>query len=312
MLTDFLGFAAAAVVMVKAGEYAVKAITAIGKNLNVGHLVLSFFLVGLVSALPETSIAIISALEGVPHLGFGTLIGGAIADLTLVIGLVAIVSRRMVITQVTTYELWLFALIALLLGLSMDGNLSRPDGVILIGACLLFFFTLVQRNHIMDKVVHSDRRHLAKQLLIFLASASMVFLSANYVVEFAKVIASDFGLPLVVVGVIMLALATSLPETIFAIAAANNKMPDLAIGELFGVIMIDSTLLVGIIAVIHPLVLPTAELTKIGVFMLTSIALVAYFIRSDRVLTWREGVFLIFFYIFFLITELASVKLIPT
>jgi len=312
VLANIIGFLIAAVIMIQAGRLAVNALTAIGKNLNIGHFIISFFLVGLVSALPEGFVASVSAFQGVPHLGFGTLIGSVIADLSLVIGLVALVAGRTKITKGFTYELWLFALIALLLALGFDGTISRSDGLILIGGCLLFFYTIIQKNHIVEKLVHSDRRHLTKQLLIFSVSAAIVFISANYVVKFSRGLAVEFDIPLVVVGLILIALATSLPEAVFAITAARQKLADLAIGELFGVVIIDGTLLVGLVALIQPISIPTVELTKIAVFVLTAIALTTYFIRSGRILTWKDGIFLVFFYILFVITELTSVKLIPT
>lgn len=303
---EIVGFVLASAVMIKAGSYAVKSVTAIGKNLNIGPFVLSFLLVGLVSALPEGFISVISGFQGVPKLGFGTLIGSVILDLTLVIGLVAVVARKTKVTKGLTYELWLFSLMALLFALAFDGTVSRMDGAILIGGSVLFFYNILQNHHIMDKLVHSDKRHLIKQSMIFAASAAAVFISANFLVKYSQSMAADFGVPLVVIGIILLALATSLPEAVFAITAASKKLADVALGEMFGVIVIDGTLLIGLVAVIRPILLPAAELTKLAVFVLTAIALATYFTRTDKMLTWQEGVFLIMFYILFLFTELTT------
>ncbi len=312
LIFDILAFTIASVVMVKAGSYAIKSLTAIGKNLNVGHFLISFFLVGLVSSLPEGFVSIISAVQGVPNLGFGALIGSAIADLTLVTGIVALVAVRTKVTKGFTYELWLFALISLMLALGFDGTISRSDGAILMGGCLLFFFSILQKNHIVDKLVHSNKKHLYKNIALFFVSAIIVFFSADYVVNSARRVAADFEVPLVVIGLILIPLATTLPEAVFAISAAKKKLADIAIGELFGVIIIDSTLLIGLIAVIHPIAIASSDLTKIAVFALTSVALGTYFIRSDRHLTWKEGIVLIFFYIFFIMTELASAHPVAT
>ena len=306
---DVAGFALACVVMIKGGSYAVRSLTAIGKNLRIGGFLISFFLIGLVSALPEGFVASISAFQGVPNLGFGALIGSVIADLTLVVGLVAIAAGKIRIKQGFAYDLWLFFLMAMLFGMGADGQISRIDGLILIVGCLVFFYTMMRKSHLIDKLVHSDRRHLAKQFLLFAVSAAVVFISANFVVKYAQSIAVYFGLPLVVIGIILIALATSLPEAVFAITAATRKMGDVAIGELFGVIVIDGTLLIGLVAVISPITLPITELTKIAVFVLTAIALTVYFARADRVLTWKEGVFLILFYVLFIFTEITSAYL---
>ena len=306
---DVVGFILACVVMIKSGSYAVNSLTAIGKNLKIGGFIISFFLIGLVSALPEGFVSSIASFKGLPNLGFGALIGSVIADLTLVIGLVAVAARKIKIKQGFTYELWLFFLMALLLGLGVDGEISRVDGGILIGGCLLFFYTLLRSNRLIEKLVHSDRRHLMKHSVFFLLSASVVFVSANFVVNYAQSIAVDFGMPVMAVGIILVALATSLPEAVFSITAATKRMADVAIGELFGVIVIDGTLLIGLVALINPIVLPSAELTKIAVFVLTAIALATYFTRTDRVLTWKEGIFLITFYVLFIFAETALASL---
>ncbi len=306
LILDILSFAAASSVMIKAGDYAIKSLTSIGKNLNIGHFIISFFLVGFVSAFPEGFVSVISAVEGVPSLGFGALIGSVIADLTLLVGIVAVIAVKTKVTRGFTYELWLFSLVSLLLAFGFDGSLSRMDGAILAGGSILFFYSVLQQNHVVDRLVHSDKRHIAKQLAIFLISAVAIFLSANYVVSSAQSIAVDFGIPVVIVGLVFVALATSLPEAVFAITAAKKKLADIAIGELFGVIVIDASLLVGIVAMINPITIPTVELTKIAVFALTSVALSTYFIRSGRLLTWKEGIVLIFFYMLFIMTELTS------
>ncbi len=306
LLIDLLSFIAVSAVMIKAGNYAVRSLTAMGKNLNIGPFVVSFLLIGLVSAMPESFVSIISAFEGVPSLGFGTLIGSVISDLTLFIGLVAVIAVKTKVTRGFTYELWLFSLISLLLALGFDGTLSRIDGAILAGGCMMFFYSILQQNHIVDKLMHSDKKHFARQLAVFIASASVVFVSANYIVKVAQSLAADFGIPLVIVGLIFLALATSLPEAVFAITAARKKLADVAIGELFGVIMIDASLLIGVVAIINPITIPAADITKIAIFALTSVALSMYFIRSGRYLTWKEGLVLIFFYLLFIMTELAA------
>ncbi len=312
LVFDVLTFAIASIVMVRAGSYAIKSLTAIGKNLKIGHFLISFFLVGLVSALPEGFVSVISAFQKVPNLGFGALIGSAIADLTLVTGIVALVAVRTKVTKGFTYELWLFALISLMLALGFDGTLSRSDGAILMGGCLLFFFFILRQNHIVDKLLHSNKKHMYKNIALFIVSAALVFFSADYVVDSARKVAADFEFPLMVIGLIFIPLATTLPEAVFAVSAARKKLADVAIGELFGVIIIDSTLLIGLIAVINPIAIAPAELTKIAVFALTSVALGTYFIRSDRHLTWKEGMLLVFFYLVFVITELTAARPVVT
>src|SRR3989338_3419828 len=90
LLYNVIGFVVAVFVMVKAGSYSVKYISSIAKEDKISIFLTSFLLIGVVSSFPEGFISVVSALKGEPALGFGTLLGGNIADLSLVLGLIGI------------------------------------------------------------------------------------------------------------------------------------------------------------------------------------------------------------------------------
>jgi len=307
VLLDLIGFLLSSLVLIRAADYALKSIIVLQKSMNISSFIVSFFLIGLVSAFPEGFVSIVSAFEGVPKLGFGALIGSVIADLTIVLGLVGIVAGRSKLARGFRHEIWLMGLLILPVILALDGVITRTDGLILIGACLMFFYNLLQKRNILKKITSSKGNHNGKQFAIFLASSAMIFLSAHYVVAFSKSIAIEFGLSLLVVGLIFIALSTSLPELVFALTAAKKKLADVAVGQIIGVVVIDATLLIGIVALITPITIEGVDLSKIGVFVATSLALAMYFLRKGRIFTWKDGIVLVFIYVLFVITEFTSI-----
>jgi len=308
VLLNLLGFLLAALVMVKAADYALRGISGIEKNLKISSFIVSFFLVGLVSAFPEGFVSILSAFQGVPRLGFGTLMGSVIVDLSLVLGIVGIIAGRSKLARGFRHEVWLLLLLMLPVVLALDGVISRFDGIILIGGCLMFFYNLLQKHNIMKKIFGSDRTNFGSHMALFAVSSIVVFISANFVVKYSRALAIEFGIPLIVIGLVFIALATSLPEFVFAVTAARKKLADIAVGEILGVVVIDATLLIGIVALISPIAIEGIDLSKIGVFVMTTLALAAYFLRKERVFTWKDGIVMVFIYLIFIITELTTVR----
>jgi len=309
LLLNLLGFIIAALVMVKAAQYALKSISGIEKSLKLSGVIISFFLVGLVSAFPEGFVAIASVFQGVPSLGFGTLMGSVIADLSLVLGLVGIIAGRSKLSTGFQHEVWLLFLLMLPVILAADGTITRLDALILIGGCAMFFYNLLQKHNIMEKLSKGIKRDFAKYLGLFTIASSFVFISAIFVVKFAKNLAVELNIPPLILGLVFVALATSLPEFVFAVTAAKKKLPDIAMGELLGVVVIDATLLIGIMALIHPITVDAADLSRVGIFVMTSLALAVYFLRKDRIFTWKDGIVLIFIYLIFIISSLSTSNL---
>ncbi|MBI2141520.1 hypothetical protein HYU16_03795, partial [Candidatus Woesearchaeota archaeon] len=81
LLYNLIGFALAAIVMVRAGSYAVQFISNIARADKLSVFLTSFLLIGVVSSFPEGFISVVSAIKGESSLGLGTLLGGNIADL---------------------------------------------------------------------------------------------------------------------------------------------------------------------------------------------------------------------------------------
>lgn len=307
LLYNILGFVLSAFVMVKAGSYAVRFISNIAKTDKLSVFLTSFLLVGVVSSFPEAFISVVSAIKGEPSLGLGTLLGGNIADLSLVIGIVAVAAGKIKIhSKEFAHEFWLVGLVMLPVLFSLDGAISRLEGFALVAACFMFIFSMLRENHVLSKLVHSPKGPVLKNFVLFVASSSVVLASAYFVVKYAEGLAADFSIPLALIGIIFIGVATTLPELMFSLAALRNHMDGMALGDVFGTVIIDATLLVGIIALISPIHIVGINITTLATFSALTVSGTIFFLKPGKIFTRNEGVLLILLYVIFVATELAT------
>lgn len=307
LLYNAIGFVISAFVMVKAGSYAVRFISRIAKADKISPFITSFLMIGVVASFPEAFISIVSAFKGKAQLGLGTLLGGNIADLSLILGLIGVAAGRIQIhKREFAHEIWLVGLVMLPILLALDGTINRLDGVVLITACLIFIGNILSSDHILSKIANHSKGQFAKNFALFLLSSAAVFGAANFIVKFAEGLAVDFRMPLLLVGVAFIALTTTLPEFIFSLNAVRQRLGDLAVGDVFGTVIIDATLLVGLTAIIAPIALVGINIINLAVFTMLSVAATIYFMKPGKVFTRSEGVLMIMLYIIFIVTEITT------
>ncbi|MBI2142899.1 sodium:calcium antiporter [Candidatus Woesearchaeota archaeon] len=307
LLYNAVGFAIAAIVMVRAGSYAVKYISSIAKADRISAFLTSFLLVGIVSSFPEAFVSIVSAIKNQPSLGLGTLLGGNIADLTLVIGLIGVAAGSIQIhSKEFAHDFWLVGLVMLPILFSLDGAIGRVEGIALILACLMFVVGMLREDNVMSKLSSHSQKGVVKNLLLFAISAAVVLAAANFVVKFAGGLAVDFNMPIALVGIIFIGAVTTLPELMFSLASIRKHIDGLALGDIFGTVIIDATLMVGITALIRPIAITGVNLTNLAVFSALAVSATIYFLKPGKVFTRNQGVLLILLYIIFVATELTT------
>ncbi len=307
LLYNTVGFALAAIVMVRAGSYAVKYISNIAKADRISAFLTSFLLVGIVSSFPEAFVSIVSALKNQPSLGLGTLLGGNIADLTLVIGLIGVAAGSIRIhSKEFTHDFWLVGLVMLPILFSLDGAIGRIEGIALILACTMFVVGMLREDHVMDKLSSHSQKGIVKNLFLFGVSAAVVLIAANFVVRFAGGLAADFAMPLALVGVIFIGAVTTLPELMFSLASVRKHIDGLALGDIFGTVIIDATLMVGITSLIRPIAITGVNITNLAAFTALAVSATIYFLKPGKTFTRNQGLLLILLYLLFVTTELTT------
>jgi len=312
-----LFFIVACLVLAKSGTWAVKSLMRIADFLNWKKFIVASLIMGFVSSMPEFFVGVTASLSGKSELSFGNVIGSNIFLLTLVIGVAVLLGGKIKLKGKTVQRSLLFAgLYALLpLLLMIDGEASRVDGLILIIALVFYVRELISAQRRFSKTFLGDKeetketvrefKSFLKDSGIFLLTFGLMILSAQAIVFSATRLALQFNLSLVLIGALGVALGTSLPELSFGIRSVIMKQKEMVLGSVFGSIVVNSALVLGITCLIRPFKIYNSSL-YISAFIFTGAIVLAFLIFSktgDEV-TKKEAKILLFFYVLFFIIQL--------
>lgn len=295
------------VTLIKATEHLVLSASKIARRLGISEYTISFLLIATATSLPETMVGITSALDKNPILSFGTAIGSNIALLTLIpalpILLGSVIHTRYAIVSKDIYFGSLFAMFPLLL--SLDGSLNRIDGIILLIAYVGYTQVVLRRSKGIESLVDIvERTNVVKQFIVFILSLSFVLISSNLIVKLAEVLSNRLGMGLAFIGLTITAIGTSLPEITFSIQAARKHKQGEVLGDIIGSLIVNSTLVLGVTAVIFPIILTSTLINISGImFMLLSLALFLRIVKTQAKIDKWEAVVMIFIYILFIAGE---------
>lgn len=309
-----LVFIASCFLLVRSGGWLVRSLIRIAKYLQITEFVVAFILMAFATTVPEFFVGVMSAFHHRPELSFGNIIGSNIINLTLAVGIGVLIAKGLkcegaVIRRSSIYT----AIIALLpILLMLDGSVSRVDGVVLLLALVFYLKQLFYQKERFTKVFSnafnrkSDHfRLFLKDLGMFFAGLFVLLLSAEGIVWSALFFAQAIGLPLVMIGALIVALGTNLPEITFGVRAIAMGHKDMVLGNLLGAVVANSTLVLGVTVLISPLEIVSFSPYLIGIiFIIIATLFFTLFSRTGQEINKKEAIFLLAIYFAFVAFEI--------
>ncbi|MFC1656770.1 sodium:calcium antiporter [Patescibacteria group bacterium] len=256
-MSDNIFFIISLVVLFLSGFWAINALENFGRILRLSQFTLGFVIMAFATNLPELFVGVNAVAQDQAQLSLGDLIGSNLVNLGLILGLVYLLSKKQNYKSIFKRDITTNLLIvAVLLLFISDGLISQIEGFI-----LLFFFgfhiysLFKEQNLVIGKVkkLYEPKNRSLIYLLSFFFFTALLLISSYYVVTLGTEIAKSFGVSPFVIGLVIIALGTSLPELIFSIHAVMRNRMTMAVGNLLGSALINFTLILGFIASIKPI-----------------------------------------------------------
>lgn len=313
MIFHILIFIASCFLLVLSGKWLVNSLIRIAKFLGWKEFVVAFFTIAFGASLPNLFVGILSALNKIPQLSLGDVIGANIFDLTVTVALAAFISRQGLSAPSRTVQgSSIFTISAALLPLILilDGNLSRIDGFLLILTFAFYVFWLFRKEERFKKVYNGvpeirGWKYFFEDLGLLIISVAFLILGAQGIVKSSSFFAQNLNLPLIFIGIFIVGIGDCLPETFFSIRAAKEGQDWMILGNLMGSVMITATLVLGTVALICPINFFDFSLLAIGrIFLVISAIFFLIFLRTGKKITRREALILFSIYILFLISQI--------
>ena len=307
-------FIIACLVLARSGSLIVQALTRIARFLGWREFVVASLLMAFTTSLPEFFVGISSAFHQKANLSFSNIIGSNIAVLTLIVGLSALTAKKLKFEGKALQRCSFYApfIASLPLVLMMDSRISRIDGIILLLTAAIYFRWLIGHQWHFTKIIANKNKDgkiqlfsFLKDIVIFAAGILFLLMAAETVVWSALNLAKELKLSLIVIGLFLVSLGTSIPELAFGMRSVKLGHKEMVLGDAMGSVVINSSLILGITALISPFNIPNFSPYFSGIlFTVITALLFTIFAKTDREITEREAIALLFIYILFVVTEL--------
>ena len=311
---DSILFILSFIMLFLGGEFLVKSSVAIALKMRISTLVVGMTVVSFATSAPELFVSIKSALDGVTDITFGSVIGSNIANITLVLGLTAMVFQIKITKQtyLLNYPVMLFTSVLFGVVLFFTNQISQLTGFVFISLLLLFIFILIKRSRkenvqlsVEDKEEYksSVKTNVYLSVIYMITGVLLLAFGSEFLVNGVARIAESFDISERVISVSLVALGTSIPELATSLVAAFRKESNLAIGNLIGSNIFNVLAVLGITSIITPIQLSDSPIMIDYLWMMSSIILLGVFIYilSKKILTRIEGTCMFLFYIIFMI-----------
>ncbi len=263
---------------------------------------------------PEATVSILAALENNAGMVLGNIIGSNIFNITVVLGITAMIAPLTVQNETVRKEIPFsllagIVLIVLMADVALEGaagNLvSRGDGLIILlffGVFLYYVFEMALKNRAKsDDNVNADIGSSWMRNIIFtVGGLAAIIFGGRLVVDSATEIALSLGMSETLVGLTIVAIGTSLPELITSVTAALKKKGDIAIGNAVGSSIFNIFFVAGSASMVAPLALDAKIFTDTWIMILLTVLLLI-FSRTRYSIGRIEGSVLVVAYIVYLV-----------
>lgn len=271
----------------------------VASTLGVSPLMIGLIIVSLGTDFPEITNSIISSAFGHGDINVGDSFGSILAQMTLVLGLLALVGGRFKVRREEIIVMGACLLLALIASVSMveKGYISWINAVFLVASWPLLM--LITKN-IMKKpsvTPHTGQKpsfHLMLAILGFIGVAIGSYIVISSVIALSAVL----HVPEYLISFFIVAIGTSLPELVVDLTAIRKKQYEIAIGDAIGSSIIDAGFSIGIGPLIFGEITVSGRLAETtGLYALLCSFVVISVLALRKKLDAKAGVLFIILYL---------------
>jgi cation:H+ antiporter len=274
-------------------------------------LLIGMIVVGFGTSAPEMVVSAMAAMEGSPALALGNALGSNIVNITLILGVTAMIAPIAIHSSIIRKELPILLIVTAVLGAMLwNHQISAVEAWILIGGFLLLIGWSIWSAFRSkgDPLEQQFAQELSTNVITLKAAIvwlivglALLIASSRILVWGAVEIAQQLGVSDLLIGLTIVALGTSLPELATSIMAARKGEHDIVVGNIVGSNMFNTLAVIGIAGIIEPIANISAEVfwrdwTSM-LFVTALLMLLAVRFGKSQSINRGEGVLLLLCYL---------------
>ncbi|SFV66883.1 Inner membrane protein YrbG, predicted calcium/sodium:proton antiporter [hydrothermal vent metagenome] len=287
----------------------------IALRFNISEYIIGATLIALGTSLPEMSASIAASLEGKPEIAIANAVGSNIMNITLVLAVIFIITKRFVTERdfFAKDSIWALMAILMFLLMAMDGVINTFDASLLIILMIAYLLFLIQDSKGLgrDNLEEDTEESFSWFKSIALLSIGFIFIiiGAHFAIDSASSIAKSFGVSEWTIGVILISFGTSLPELVISISAVLKGKVEMAIGNIIGSNIANTTIVIGMAALAGDLPI-NLEKYAFDLALMTVANIMLIYITANKLYNRAVGIALLLLLALFIENALSGIKVI--
>jgi cation:H+ antiporter len=267
---------------------------ALASNFGLSKLIIGLTIVSLGTSAPEIVVSISASLKDAGELAIGNALGSNLANIGLVLAITALIAPMPIQRHLLTQEIPILLAVTLLAGVVLwDASVSLTEGIVLLATIvpLLYFMARSKKAHPeeAEEIDEEEIPELNNQTatLWFIIGLGTLVASSEILVWGAKLVATDFGISPLIIGLTIVAVGTSLPELAASVMSALRGHHEMALGNIIGSNIFNILTVMAVPGLISPpvmesLVFSRDYLAMAGITLLLSACIVIDYLLRNK------------------------------
>ncbi|KKS90586.1 MAG: Na+/Ca+ antiporter, CaCA family [Parcubacteria group bacterium GW2011_GWF2_43_11] len=309
-------------VLVKGADWLIASAEKIGLAFGLSPFIVGVTIVGVGTSFPELISSFVAVFKDVPDVVAANAIGSNIANILLIVGVSAVIGRRLIVTKsLIDLDLPLLAIsTVLLLGIVWDKQITFGESILMLVTYGVYLLYTVLHKDTEDSGEIAEflpsrqerRKHIAAHkkeeftrpklvtkdfILLVIGILGLVF-GAKYLIDALVNLSAMLNIATGVIAITAVAVGTSLPELLVSAKAALQKKSEIALGNIFGSNVFNALVVIGLPGLFR--VLPVDnQIFTIGVPTMALATLLFVISGISRRIHMWEGAFYLLVYVLF-------------
>lgn len=296
-------------ILIKGAQLLIRGAVSLARVFDVSNWFIGAFVISIGTSIPELSINIASTFTG-NNIGLATIIGSNTFNIFVILGISAIfypifMRREWVVKDAFFNIVFIFiAMVMILFSVAGDSfsGITRGEGLILLSIFFVWVWFLFHRKSSIEEETDIEVVTIFTAFIMVALGIVGVFFGGQWVVDGAVTIALFLGAEPAFVGLTIVAIGTSLPELTVSLVALSRGSTSIAIGNILGSSIFSFLGVLGITALINPIVvLPGIQFDIFVVLTAAVLFFILMFVGRRYTLSRVEGVLFLVLYFSYLV-----------
>ena len=306
-------FVTGLIFLILGAEALVRGASRIAAAFGISPLVIGLTVVAFGTSSPELAVSIKSSLAGQADIALGNVVGSNIFNVLFILGVSALIVPLIVAQQLVRLDVPLMIILSVIvLGMSLDHNLGRVDGLLLVSGLIIYILFLIKKSRKESAQVVAEytdefgvevnaRGGWLRNIGLVVGGLVLLIVGSRWLVDSAVSFARYLGVSELIIGLTIIAAGTSLPEVVTSVIAAIRGERDIAVGNVVGSNLFNLMGVLGSASMISPTGIEISSAVlgfDLPVMIAVALACLPIFFTGG-VISRKEGALLLGYYIIY-------------